>query len=79
VDKQEKMAITRIQVCWKNGICQNRVPDMARTDVQTFYSKSADMVEVATVYVGIDSEKASHNGPDGVTEGLGEGNAYQGV
>jgi hypothetical protein len=34
------------------------------------------MVEVATIDVGINPEKASDNGPDGITEVLGKGSSY---
>jgi len=46
---------------------------------QTFYSKSADMIEVAAVYVGIHPKEASDNGPDRITEVPWKGNAYQDV
>ena len=35
------------------------------------------MIKMTAVYVGIDSEEASNNGPDGVTEVPREDNACQ--
>ena len=45
----------------------------------TFYSKSADMIKMAAVYVGIHPKEASDNGPDCITEVPWKGNAYQQV
>jgi len=35
---------------------------------RTLYSKGTDMIKVAAVDVGINPEKASDNGPDGVAK-----------
>ena len=47
-----------------------------RRNGRTFYSKSTDLIEMATIYMRIDTEEAANNGPNGVTEVLGEGNTY---
>lgn len=66
VDEQEEMPVTCIQMSCEIilKICNPSDKFMRRT----LYSEGANMVEVAAVDVGINSEKASDNGLDGVAK-----------